>query len=123
MPSCAHARVGKGPRSRDLAEPVGTRLGATRESLTIDGDHAKRRAVSQGPLEVVEQAPVEIAPYLDTRRETGQHLSHRGVDIPDPFLVERGRDPALRYADRRPARTPPGPPARSSEGLRVPLLP
>src|SRR2546427_5593690 len=60
MPSCAHARVGKGPHACDLAEPVGTRLGATRESLTIDGDHAKRWAVSQGPLE----APLDLVGRL-----------------------------------------------------------
>src|SRR6202022_1934235 len=72
--SCTSAHGWKSPGPSDLAEPLSAGLRTTSEGLPVDRDHAELRAVSEGPLEVVEKAPIEVAPYLDSCRQTGQHL-------------------------------------------------
>src|SRR5438445_3588064 len=111
------AVAGKRLCACDSAEPVRTRLGMASEGRAVDCDHAGLRLVSERPLEVVDEAPVQVTSHLDTCRQTGQNLSQGGSDVTDALLVEGGRDPALGDQDRGPAGTIPGPPNRVAQGV------
>src|SRR5258706_11898322 len=79
-PICA---FGQRVRPGDGAEPARARLRRASLGQAVDGDQAERRAVAEDPLEVVEQAPVDVAAYVDAGREAGQHAGQRSPDVLD----------------------------------------
>src|ERR1700689_2118238 len=52
-------------RPRHGAQPRGAGLRKAFEGPGVDGHHAEGGAVAEHPLEVVQQAPVEVAPDVD----------------------------------------------------------
>src|SRR5262245_29505034 len=53
-------------RPRHGAEPARTGLRRPMLRGAIDGDQPERRAIAEHPLEVVEQAPVDVAAHVET---------------------------------------------------------
>src|SRR5438874_606925 len=74
-----HGSLQRVPAS-DLAQPPCARLGRADLGGAVDSDEAKGRAVAEGPLEVVEGAPVRVAEDVDpvgqARLHTAQGPSH-----------------------------------------------
>lgn len=58
--------------------------------LVIDVHQPESLSVAMGPLEVVEEAPHEVAPYVDTVLDRPMHLPEVSVDELDSIgVVER----------------------------------
>src|SRR5262245_7547341 len=55
------------------AEPRRAGLGRARERLPVDLDEAEPRLVALGPLEVVEQRPVDVAADVETVGDAARH--------------------------------------------------
>src|SRR5690554_6656198 len=55
----------EGVAANHLAEPAGAGLGAPLLGGPIDLDETEPGPVAEGPLEVVEQAPVRVAEHVD----------------------------------------------------------
>src|SRR5262249_32407393 len=94
--------AGRGPRAvraRDRAKPEGARLHGAPLRRPIDGDEPERRAIAEDPLEVVEQAPVEIPAYVHAVAQAGEHTAERLLDVGDTFGVVERRDPVLGDAE------------------------
>src|SRR5262249_57312320 len=58
-------------------------------------EEPERRAIAEDPLEVVEQAPVEIPAYVHAVAQAGEHAAERLLDVGDTFGVVECRDPVL----------------------------
>src|SRR5207245_1774346 len=74
-------------RLRDGPEPAGARLGAPRLRRAVDGHQAEGGAVAEEPLEVVEQAPVDVAAHVDPVGEAVEHARERAPDELDALAV------------------------------------
>src|SRR2546423_15523236 len=92
------------------------------ESLPVHGNQAKRRRVSEGPLEVVEQRPVEVAAHVDPLTEARHDLAKGRVNVVRPLVVVTGRDPIFGDQDSDAWTASAGPPDGSAHGLRVLLV-
>ena len=102
-------------------EPRGAGLGVALEGLAVHRHQAEGRAVAQHPLEVVEQAPVEVAADVDAVVEAapdpGQGPASRtrsGRRRRRSRSRSRSRRPAAPRSSRWPGGwSPPGPRART----------
>ena len=65
MAARALTRSAQGVRACDLAETPCARLDGALLGVSVDGDEAERRPVAEGPLEVVEERPVEVPADVD----------------------------------------------------------
>src|SRR5205814_534576 len=83
---------GERVRLRDGPEPAGARLGAPRLRRAVDGHQAEGGAVAEDPLEVVEQAPVDVAAHGDPVGEAGEHAPERAPDELDALGIVLGPD-------------------------------
>src|SRR6516225_1257758 len=109
-----------GPRD---APPVGRRrFQPSLERPAVAGDETERLRVPEGPLEVVEQRPVEDATYVQPVGEARRDPLGDRVDELDALRVVVGRDPRLDDDDREP-RHRRSPPDRVLHGLGSVLVP
>src|SRR5438445_13746247 len=92
------------------------------ESLPVHGDQAKCRRVSEGPLEVVEQRPVEVAAHVDPLTEARHDLAKGRVNVGRPLVVVTGRDPIFGDKDWDARTAAIAPPIASAIGLQVVLV-
>src|SRR5204862_7820166 len=95
-------------RLRDVPEPAGARLGAACLRRAVDGHQAEGGAVAEDPLEVVEQAPVDVAADGDPGGEAGEHAAERAPDELDALGVGLGPDAVLGDQDGDTVRHFPG---------------
>src|SRR5262245_12663231 len=72
---------GKLVAAGDGGEPVGAGFGTALEGGAVDGAQAELGAVPEGPLEVVEQAPVRVAAHVESVVEAPQHAFERSLDV------------------------------------------
>src|SRR2546422_573099 len=108
MPAPASASTIPRPKPRLRPEPAGARLGAARLRRAVDGPQAEGGAVAEEPLEVVEQAPVDVATHVDPVGEAGEHAPECPRDELDALGVVLGPDAVLGDQDRHAARHLPG---------------
>src|SRR3569623_507283 len=86
--------------ARTLAQPYGAGLGRALEGLEVHRHQAEVLAVAGGPLEIVEQRPVEVAVDLDAFVHALAHAVERLGDEGDAAAVVLGGDAALGHIDR-----------------------
>ena len=75
--------------------------------VAVDGDQPERRPVAEDPLEVVEQAPVDVAAHVDAVVEAGEHARERALDVLDALGVVGGADAVLGDEHGHCRRSPP----------------
>src|SRR5882757_8854235 len=93
-------RTSESPGFCDGAKMPGARLGCPLEGLMVDVHEAEALAITSGPLEVVEQRPIEKALHVDTLVKTAADLRQRRIDVSNAAGVIVGRDSAFRHEDR-----------------------
>ena len=75
-----------------------------RERLAVDRDQAEGGGISERPLEIVQERPVQVAAHVNAFGAAVQHLAQSGIDVRDAFFVEselcRGRDPRFHQGQR-----------------------
>ena len=71
------------------------------EALTVNGRETKMRAVAERPLEIVEQAPIEIAADVEAVAQAALNSQKSSSDVLDPLGVIVGRDPVLGHEYRQ----------------------
>src|SRR5450759_2582581 len=111
------------PVPRYIPQPRRARLRMTGESLPVDSHQAECGCVAQGPFEVVQPRPVEIAAHIDALGKAGLHLAQRGLHVSDAPLVVGGGDPALGDENRQSWTALRRPADRSAKRLGVVLVP
>src|SRR5205823_3399413 len=89
----ANRSEGVGPG--DPAQPGGAGLGGADLRFPVDRDEAERRPVPVDPLEVVERAPVAVAPHVDAVGETSQDAVEGPLYVGDAPGVVTGADAVL----------------------------
>ena len=82
---------------------MGARLGPALEDARSDRDQAEFGPVAEVPLEVVQEAPDEIAPQVDPFLQTAVGAAQRLAEKVDALGVVGGGDPVLGHHDRAPA--------------------
>ena len=78
----------------------------------VDSDQPECRTVPEGPLEVVQETPVNVAPHIDPVGEAAVEAIESGRRELNTLVVIRGGDPVLGDDDRNMVRQFPGPPNR-----------
>ena len=81
----------------------------------------RRWGRTEYPLEIVQKAPVEVAPDVDTGIDTALHAAQCPLDVVDPDLVVVGSDAVFGDVDRK-ARLVPRPTDGALEGLGPDLV-
>src|SRR5262245_63762811 len=84
----------------DVAEPAGARLRGALEGRAIDGDESESGAVAEGPLEIVEEAPVRVPAHVDAVGDRPLHALERLADVVDALVVVIRPDAVLRHQKR-----------------------
>src|SRR5260370_11556540 len=105
-----------------MSQAVRGRPRPSRQRLAVYLDEPKRGLVSESPLEVVHQRPVDVAANVDALGDAGQRFAHRRVDEADALRVDAGGDAAFGDEDRNAAGALPRAADRTSQGLRVVLV-
>src|SRR5947199_367510 len=81
-----------------------------RDGRAVDLDRAEARRGAEGPLEVVEQRPVDIGAHVHPLGEAGLHLAERHAHVLDAPCVARCGHAVLGDEDWNATRTGPGAP-------------
>src|ERR1017187_7982550 len=89
--ACRDDCIGSG----HLAEPVGARFRASFEGVGRHGDDAELRPLPQVPLEIIEQAPDEVAPQVEAFLDAAMGALERVAQERDPLGVVIGGDAIL----------------------------
>src|SRR5699024_3012968 len=84
----------------DVPVPVRTRLGFAFERLAVPVHETEGGPVSGSPLVVVQQAPVQVTPYVDPVRDRCMDAGEGAAGIGDPAGVVAGGDAVLGDQDR-----------------------
>src|SRR3546814_2361167 len=90
--------------ARDAAEMRGARLGGAAEGLEIDPHQSEMFRIAAGPLEIVEERPIDVAMHGNAVLHARPHGLERAVNEYDPPRIVVGRDAAFGEIGEAPCR-------------------